>query len=257
MAHSGNLAGTQWQLVSYGAPGAETPVISGGAITLAFEVGNQVSGNGGCNGYSGMYTVAGTTITFSDVVSTMMACADSAVTQQEQLYFEALRLAVSFERVGNQLTIFYGKGQLNFVQDGTSGGPNISPFDDRTSPVSLLASYYDAINRQEYQRAYSYWETAPDPFDEFASGFADTVSVQVIVEPPTRYGAGAGSLYANIPTVLIAQHTDGTQLTYAGCFVARTSNQLAPDAWSLYSADVAQVADDAAIPTLLTQVCPR
>jgi heat shock protein HslJ len=256
LAQTGDLAGTQWRLVSYGTSGAETPVMAGSAITIAFESGNQVTGNGGCNSYGGTYTVADTTITFSDVVSTMMACTDSAVTQQEQTYFAALHSATTFKHVGNQLTIFYAEGQLNFVQSGTSDDPNMPRFDRRDSPVNLLASYYDAINRQEYQRAYGYWETAPNPYDEFARGFADTASVQVIVQPPTRYGAAAGSLYVSIPTVLIAQHTDGTQFTYAGCFVARTSNQISPDMWSLYSADVAQVANNAAIPALLTQACP-
>ena len=31
-------------------------------------------------------------------------------------------------------------------------------FDNTSTSVDLLASYYNAIDRQEYQRAYGYWE---------------------------------------------------------------------------------------------------
>ena len=137
---------------------------------------------------------------------------------------------------------------------------DIQPFENLDSPVDLLASYYNAINRQEYQRAYSYWESPPRPYNAFANGFADTASVQLIVQPPTYYGGAAGSLYVSIPTVLIAQHYDGTQLTFAGCFVTRKSNLRPPDipqedVWHLYSAEIAQVPNNSDIPTLLAQAC--
>lgn len=266
-AAQSDFVGTQWQLVSYGPSGAETPVVADSNITLTFESENQITGNGGCNGYSGSYTAANGTITFSQVISTMMACLENGITEQEQAYFEALQTAESFELVDDQLTIRYNGGQLNFVRlnalDDTSADVNsqiVEPFEDLNSPVGLLASYYNAINRQEYQRAYAYWESPPNSYDDFVNGFADTASVQVIVEPPRRYGGAAGSLYVDIPTVLIALHTDGTQLTYAGCFVTRRSNLQPPDipepdVWHLYSADITAVPNDSAIPTLLSQAC--
>ncbi|NLX09535.1 MAG: META domain-containing protein [Chloroflexi bacterium] len=262
------LAGTQWQLVSYGAPGAETPALPGSSVTLAFESGGEVTGHGGCNGYSGGYAVEDVTLTFSQVVSTLMACADAEVNRQEQVYFEALQSAQRFELVGDQLTIWYDDGQrLNFVRTDAPGGGQVGqpvePFEDVDSPVGLLASYYNAINRQDYQRAYGYWETPAEPFDQFASGFADTVSARVIIEPPMRYEGAAGSLYASIPTVLIAQRTDGTQATFSGCFVARRPNLRPPDisaeqdVWRLYSADLVEVPNDSAIPLLLSQACAQ
>lgn len=134
-------------------------------------------------------------------------------------------------------------------------------YENLTSPVDVLASYYNAINRQEYQRAYSYWENPPEPYSDFASGFADTLSVQVIVQPPTRIGAAAGSRYVEIPTVLIAEHQNGEESTYAGCFVTRRSNLQPPDVpeedllWQLYNAELELVATDN-IPELLEQGCP-
>ncbi|MAS35601.1 MAG: hypothetical protein CL610_16440 [Anaerolineaceae bacterium] len=134
-------------------------------------------------------------------------------------------------------------------------------YDVVTSPVDLLASYYNAINRQEYPRAYGYWETPPDPYNDFVNGFADTVRVQVIVEPPTFVDAAAGSQYVQVSTVLIADHSNGTQTTFVGCFTARRSNLQPLDVpeeallWQLYNADIEQVSNNARIPTLLDEGC--
>jgi hypothetical protein len=133
-------------------------------------------------------------------------------------------------------------------------------YENLNSPVELLASYYNGINRQEYQRAYGYWETPPNSYDEFVAGFADTTSVQVIVQPPTRVEGAAGSLYVEIPVILIALHKDSSRHTFAGCFVTRKSNLQPPDipeedVWHLYQAEVEAVPNEAAIPALLAQAC--
>lgn len=258
------LSGTQWQLVSFGAAGAETPAVSGAPVTLAFDSSGRVSGSAGCNRYGGSYTVEGDTLAMSELFSTRMACADSAVMQQEQSYLATLGAAAQFEQQAQQLVIDTSQGQrliFTRVDQPTDPAP-AEPFEDLTSPVALLASYYNAIDLQDYGRAYGYWETPPDPYDAFVSGFADTTSVQVIVQPPTRYDGAAGSVYVEIPTVLIAQHVNGGQATYAGCFVVRRSNIEPPDnpqagVWHLYSADLTEVPDDAAVPALLAQACPK
>jgi heat shock protein HslJ len=116
-ASTNPLLNTEWQLVSYGEPGAETPVVEGSNVTLAFRPDNFVEGNGGCNGFGGTYRIDGSNLTISEIVSTMMACTDDAVTQQESTYFLALQAATRFETTGGELTIFFGEGaeQLNFV----------------------------------------------------------------------------------------------------------------------------------------------
>lgn len=128
------------------------------------------------------------------------------------------------------------------------------------SPVDLLASYYNAVNRKEYERAYSYWGAPPNDYESFAAGYADTASVQLIVQPPTNISPAAGSLYSAVPTVLIAHHHDGSVHTFAGCIVTRKSNLQPPDipeedVWHLYSAEIAEVANNSHIPTLLAQAC--
>jgi hypothetical protein len=123
----------------------------------------------------------------------------------------------------------------------------------------LLASYYNAINRQEYARAWEYWETLPDPsFEEFAGGFADTKSVMLVVRPPTRFEGAAGSEYVAIPVLLIATHTDDSRHNFVGCFVARQPNTGGPrneQEWSLYDAAVRRTPGNTASVTLLEQAC--
>jgi hypothetical protein len=133
-------------------------------------------------------------------------------------------------------------------------------YENLTSPVDLLASYYNAVNRQEYERAYSYWQEPPNDYDSFAAGYADTAGVQLIVQPPTRIEGAAGSVYVEIPTVLIAQHNDGSTHTFAGCIVTRKSNLHPPDipeedVWHLYQALISEVANSSSIPALLAQGC--
>ena len=128
-------------------------------------------------------------------------------------------------------------------------------YDKRDTPVDLLASYYSAINLQDYRRAYAYWESPPSSYDDFARGYQDTASVRLIVEPPTRIEGAAGSLYARTPTVLLATNRDGSQHTFAGCYVERSPTQAAN--WSIFptTTTIGPASDSVAIPTLLGQQC--
>jgi hypothetical protein len=106
--------------------------------------------------------------------------------------------------------------------------------DDRSTPEQVLRSYTSAINRREYARAYSYWESgAADlaPYPEFEQGFADTASVELNVVGPVGSGVGAGQLYWGVPVELVAQSTGGETRRFAGCYVlhlARPQLQAVP-----------------------------
>ncbi len=115
-----SLTGTQWKLVSYGPPPAQTPVLAGSTVTLEFETDtNGVNGSGGCNEFSGSYTTNGSTITFSALVSTLRACADDKLNEQEQKYFVLLGGATRYEFLSaDQLKIAYKEGSLIFVRVG-------------------------------------------------------------------------------------------------------------------------------------------
>lgn len=113
------LEGQQWNLVSFGPEGSETPVAEGSMVTLTLENG-QAGGSGGCNSYGTPYQLRGEEITFERVTSTLMACAEEAVTQQEQVYFQALETATLYEVQDNRLVITYDGGVLTFEAAGSA-----------------------------------------------------------------------------------------------------------------------------------------
>jgi heat shock protein HslJ len=107
-----NLAGTSWRLVE--ANGQLVP--EGVEATITFEEGGQVSGSGGCNSYGGTYSVDGNSITFSQIISTMMACQDEGVMALESTFLDALNAGGTFDVQGNTLTIDAANGTtLNFT----------------------------------------------------------------------------------------------------------------------------------------------
>lgn len=135
-------------------------------------------------------------------------------------------------------------------------------YEDMSSPVTLLASFYDAVNSRDYGRAFGYWETPPGNVQDFARGYSETAGVRLIVEPPTRVEGAAGSLYVEVPVVLIARQRGGGERVFAGCYVARKSNLRQTDApkdeaWRIHSAKVSLAASGDSIPKLLARACVK
>ena len=113
-----SLAGTAWVLESFGTRGAENPVVGEISITLEFTDDGQITGSAGCNTYNGAYQLQGDSLIFGEVVSTLMACVDTALMDQEILYLDALQSVREVALEGDRLTITYNEGQgvLNFVR---------------------------------------------------------------------------------------------------------------------------------------------
>ena len=304
---SGALDNTDWQLVSIGQVGSPAAVVAGSHVTLSFQPNGQVSGNGGCNSYGGNYQLQGSSVSFSQVVHTMMACSDQVLNDQESQYFNALQSAGQFQLAGNQFSIQYNNGQdvLNFVRAtgtpvvqpsapaatsiGSEGGAVASPsvvsstggatsnptpapvipnsdqypyIDNRSGPVDVLTSLFNAVNRKEYDRAYSYWESGVSdlpPYDQFKAGYANTKSVQLLTGP-VGGGVGAGQYYYSVPVVLVSQTTGGQTQTFAGCYTLHLANPIIQDAppyqpMSIQSATIQQVDNNADMAPLLSRNC--
>ncbi len=93
--------------------------------------------------------------------------------------------------------------------------------DDRSTPQAVISSYYSAINRHEYARAYSYFgEAAAPPYDGWEAGYGDTTWVEVTFGEVATEGA-AGSIYHTVPVRLDVQQTGGQHVRFAGCYVVR------------------------------------
>lgn len=106
-AQSQDLAGTSWEAVNfYNGNQAIVGVITGTSLTAEFGRDGTLSGNGGCNNYSGPYTVDGDKIKIGPLASTMMACTDpDGIMEQEAQYLSALQMAETYQVEGKVLEL--------------------------------------------------------------------------------------------------------------------------------------------------------
>ena len=101
--------------------------------------------------------------------------------------------------------------------------------DDRSTPTAVIESLYNAIDRHEYLRAWSYFDGAHvDDYETFKAGYATTQRVVVRVGAPRSEGA-AGTIYTHLPTVIAATRDDGTVAVFAGCYVVAAVNAAIQD----------------------------
>jgi len=111
------LPGTSWEVISYN-NGREAVVslLTGTDISLIFGTDGQVSGNAGCNTYSGGYQASGKALKVGPLAGTRMFCDTPAgVMEQEQQYLAALQNAAAFEIAGDTLTIRDKSGAIQVV----------------------------------------------------------------------------------------------------------------------------------------------
>ncbi|MEP9371369.1 DUF1176 domain-containing protein [Mesorhizobium sp. KR1-2] len=97
--------------------------------------------------------------------------------------------------------------------------------DNRSDATSLVRSFYNAVSRHEYARAWSYFgEAKPtQDFQDFVDGLKDTEEVRVVVGEAGSEGA-AGSVYYYVPVAVLARAKEGGEKVFAGCYTARLAN---------------------------------
>lgn len=162
--------------------------------------------------------------------------------------------------------------EAGIVQPASSATPTPDPsdigparyLDDRSDPVQVLRSLFNAINRKEFARAYSYWESGPagsllPPFPEYRQGYANTVSVDLTTGSGSE-NAGAGQIYFNVPVTLQAKNADNSSQSFVGCYIlhlARPEIQTAPPfhPLAISGAAVRQVPSDADFAALIKAAC--
>ena len=103
-SQTASLSGTSWTLVSFGPADAQTAAVEGIQTSLIFDLKGNISGNMGCNSFGGKYEVTGDTVSFSEVISTMMACADPRM-NQERAAFKILNSSATFKLDGDTLKL--------------------------------------------------------------------------------------------------------------------------------------------------------
>ena len=128
----GSLIGA-WTLTAYGTAAAPTPAVQGTTAGLTFNEDGTVTGSSGCNGLGGDYSIDGDQITFGEFVSTLMAC-DDPIMAQEQAAHNVMNGTATYKIEGDTLTITNNGMVLVF----TRGAPVTQP---PSSPASLTGAW--------------------------------------------------------------------------------------------------------------------
>lgn len=138
-------------------------------------------------------------------------------------------------------------------------------FDDRSTPEDVLTSFYNAIERKEYARAYSYWgrtsgvDASVPPFTDFVQSYQNIVTVDLKTWRGTS-NPGAGQINDTLGAVLVEHLTDGTTPTFAGCYYLRMSRpemQVMPPfiPFNIDSSKMQQVVNDAHPEDQVSTIC--
>jgi heat shock protein HslJ len=106
-----SLVGPEWALKTIGGK----PVVEGTTLTAAFSGDERVSGSAGCNRYFGSARVAGGNLAVGPLGSTMMACGQNGVMEQESLYLATLQAATSYSIQGSELRLGPSENQVTLV----------------------------------------------------------------------------------------------------------------------------------------------
>jgi heat shock protein HslJ len=100
---SASLIGS-WKLTAYGPANSPTPAVPDTEAGLTFNEDGTVTGTSGCNGLGGDYSVEGDQITFGEFVSTLMACDDPIMAQEEAAH-KVMTGTATYKIEGNTLAI--------------------------------------------------------------------------------------------------------------------------------------------------------
>jgi heat shock protein HslJ len=139
------IEGVTWQLSGYLVGGDAVASVPQGVVAWMELAAGTVTGNGGCNSFSGAYALDGATITFEPVTSTLMLC-EGPGGEVETVFFEALPRVATWASDGSQLTLSDADGTplLMFVpapEQGLAGSWVASGINDGqggvvSSPIS-------------------------------------------------------------------------------------------------------------------------
>lgn len=121
------LTGVSWRVLSFNDnAGGLAPVLPETILWVAFDDNGRLSGNAGCNAYTGSYAVDGASVKFGPLASTRRACLSDAANAQESMYLAAFGASTAYELVGDRL-------RLRDAADATQVllvRPTVDPDDD-------------------------------------------------------------------------------------------------------------------------------
>ncbi len=110
--------------------------------------------------------------------------------------------------------------------------------DDRSSATAVVQSYYNAINKQQYSRAWSYrlrlgadtdWSAQYRAYEKFRDGFGPERPHITLLTGAVSDDAGAGSYRYGVPVAIEVIGHAGQRERFAGCFYLKLSSPTAQD----------------------------
>lgn len=114
-APQAGLAGSEWVVEDIGGRG----VVDRLRTSMAFGAEGRVSGSGGCNRFTGGYTLDGASLRLGQMASTRMACVPATM-DQERRFFDALA-AVTGWRLENGLLHLTGARGATLIRLSRAG----------------------------------------------------------------------------------------------------------------------------------------
>lgn len=109
------LVGQTWQLVSYGSLESPIPAFADIPAHITFHQDGMVSGNMGCNEFSGEYRILGAQLEFGEIESSPMNCPIEKLMEQEISVIGAFIGRLEYKISDNTLTIWHDSGSPTLV----------------------------------------------------------------------------------------------------------------------------------------------
>lgn len=138
VASAAELAGTSWKVINYNnGKEAVVTLLAESEISLHFGTDGRVSGNAGCNQYTGGYQSSSGQLTVSTLATTFKLCPtpDGAMEQEAQ-YLAALSSAATFEIAGDTLTIRDAAGAMQVIARAQETVGTAGPSHSKAHPGS-------------------------------------------------------------------------------------------------------------------------
>ncbi len=137
-----SLPGTSWMLEKIN----NQPILENTTPTLSFSDREEAGGNASCNSFGGSYEARGVKLTFGPLFSTLMACLEPGVMEQEAAYLAALESAAAYHmEEDGKLLVLNASGTVVLVfgpQDTRLEGKTwrLTAFNDGQSLASVLSN---------------------------------------------------------------------------------------------------------------------
>jgi hypothetical protein len=108
----------------------------------------------------------------------------------------------------------------------TVAGVTPTPYDDTATPAAVLRSFYNAINRGDFRRAYSYLSfTDGRSLRQFTAGYANTRYVYIVRLLPAPYRTTSQSYVLTCVGIqLLAHNKNGQTVRYGGWYLVKSAS---------------------------------